>query len=91
MRNPEYERERPLFEPDPRTLASRHQEAVEQIHAFQGEGWVWSETTANMLVSPYDQQIYVWYNRSTGNLLYSPKLVAMMEELLREEQDNQRT
>jgi hypothetical protein len=65
----------------------KRQQSLEDLRALQDQGWFWSETTANLLVSPCDREINAWYDPFNCELLFSPKMVEMIEELLREECD----
>ena len=69
------------------TLSRKRAAALEDLRALREDGWVWSERTANLLVNPHDNAIHVWYDPRNGNLLFSPKVVEMMQELLLEEGD----
>jgi len=66
--------------------SGKRPQALEDIRALRDLGWYWSDTTPNMLLSPGDSDVHLRYDPSTGNLFYSPKIVAMMGELLWEDQ-----
>jgi hypothetical protein len=59
-------------------------QALAQIRDLREGGWRWSETTANLLLSPHDSAAHVWYDPVAGQLRFSAKVVAMMREMMRD-------
>ncbi len=76
-----------LSQQDRAALARKHAEAIADLRALQCEGWVWSDTTSALLVSPHDSQVYVRYDRAACELIFSPKVISMMVTMLQEEQE----
>jgi hypothetical protein len=70
---------------DDEAMARKREQAVEELRALQREGWVWSETTLGVLVSPPCWGVYVRYDPSAGDVLFCPLLVEMIRDQLREE------
>jgi hypothetical protein len=66
--------------------AARHQ-ALEDIGSLRDQGWYWSETTPGLLLSPGDRDVFLRHDAGTGVLTYSPKVIAMMRQIFKEDQD----
>jgi len=66
--------------------AGKRGQALAELRELQQGGWYWSETTPNLLLSPGDSEAHVRYDPFTCDLLFSAKIVAMMGELLWEDQ-----
>lgn len=66
-------------------LAKRREEAGDDLRAMQRDGWVWSDTTLDVLVNPLFCGVHVRYDPSAGEILFCPLLVEMIREQLREE------
>ena len=70
---------------DDEALARKREEAGDELRALQHEGWVWSDTTFDVLVNPFFAGVHVRYDPSAAEILFCPLLVEMIRDQLREE------
>lgn len=67
----------------------KRREALEDIRALREAGWYWSEIVPGLLLSPGDTEVHLRHDAATGDLVYSPKVVEMIRQLLREDREGE--
>jgi hypothetical protein len=70
---------------DDEALARKREVAEGELRELQQEGWVWSDTTLDVLVNPLFGGVHVRYDPSAAEILLCPLLVEMIRDQLREE------
>jgi hypothetical protein len=54
--------------------------ARSDLPALQDDGWMWSETTRNLMVNLKDPEQQIWYDPVRRELFFSPKLLWLIEQ-----------